>query len=468
MRPPVMTPQQVYLATMPLRPGHFRVLVTCGLGQVIGTALATVVGIVIPLMQIVGRPELPATMQGVVGCANLAGIAAGASVLGRVADRHGYLAVFMACPALILAAALVSVFVPSLPVLIACLFAMGFCIGGEYSLDSGYTSELMPQRWRSTMVGIVKASCALGNILAAGLCYGVLSGGLAPQHWPKLMWIVAAVAAAMLVSRIGFVQSPQWLLEHGRNAEAQNAVKSLFGSDVRIIQSAVPSSAADAADASESTPAFIRRNFSKVVLCGIPWACEGLGVYGIGVFLPVLVASLGLEHFAAGAPPVEHVATSVRITLWISFIILPGFLLGLFMLRRAGKIPLQSWGFFLSCASLAALLVSFELRWDSWITIGAFMAFELFLNMGPHLVTFVLPASIFPVDDRARGAGIAACLGKVGAVLGVFFMPLLLHAGGMRCVLIVSAAVMLTGGLVTAIVGPGQTQNAASGRSQRQ
>jgi MFS family permease len=61
---------------------------------------------------------------------------------------------------------------------------MGFCIGGEYSLDSGYTSELMPQRWRSTMVGIVKASCALGNILAAGLCYGVLSGGLAPQHWP--------------------------------------------------------------------------------------------------------------------------------------------------------------------------------------------------------------------------------------------------------------------------------------------
>ena len=47
------------------------------------------------------------------------------------------------------------------------------------------------------------------------------------------MWIVAAVAAAMLVSRIGFVQSPQWLLEHGRNAEAQNAVKSLFGSEDR-------------------------------------------------------------------------------------------------------------------------------------------------------------------------------------------------------------------------------------------
>lgn len=32
-------------------------------------------------------------------------------------------------------------------------------------------------------------------------------------------------------------------------------------------------------------------------------------------------------------------------------------------------------------------------------------------------------------------------------------MPMLLHAGGMRLVLTVSAAVMLAGGLVTAIVG---------------
>ncbi len=36
----------------------------------------------------------------------------------------------------------------------------------------------------------------------------------------------------------------------------------------------------------------------KVVLSGIPPACEGWvwGVYGIGVFLPILVMALGLEH----------------------------------------------------------------------------------------------------------------------------------------------------------------------------
>ncbi len=336
--------------------------------------------------------------------------------------------------------------------LIISLFVMGFAIGGEYSLDSGYVSEIMPVRWRSTMVGVAKAGSAIGNIIAAGLCFLVLRGGLEAGRWPELMWIVAGIAAVMLLSRIDFAQSPLWLLERGRTAMAEKAAEKLLGPDVRVTEAAVP--AADRQQqAAMGTWQFVRSYFGRVVLSGIPWACEGLGVYGIGVFLPVLVAALGLEHFTPGMAPLLHVTKSVEITLWISCIILPGFILGLLLLRRAGKVGLQAWGFFLSCLSLLVLLVSFELRWSAWITIGAFMAFELFLNMGPHLVTYVLPAAIYPVEVRAQGAGIAACIGKVGAVLGVFFMPMLLHAGGMRLVLTVSAAVMLAGGLVTAIVG---------------
>ncbi|MDE6486774.1 MAG: MFS transporter [Muribaculaceae bacterium] len=437
------------MSTMPLRAGHFRVLATASLGQLIGTALATTVGVVIPLMQIVGRPGLSAAMQGLVGSANLVGIAVGSAILGPLADRIGYLQVFRACPLLILAASLVAIFVPSLPVLLVCLFAMGFGIGGEYSLDSGYVSEVMPLRWRSTMVGVAKAACALGNILAAAVCFLVLSGGLSPARWPQLLWIIAGIAAVMFLSRLRFVQSPLWLLEHGRRQQAEAAAERLLGPGVRITEAAATQPSA--AGRSVSTLAFVRDNWRRVVLSGIPWACEGLGVYGIGVFLPVLVAALGLEHFTPGMPPVDHVTLSVRITLWISCIILPGFVLGLVLLhRRARPARLQTWGFLLSCASLVVLLVSFSRGWPAWTTIGAFMAFELFLNMGPHLVTYVLPAAIYPVDCRAQGSGIAACIGKVGAVLGVFFMPVLLHAGGMHLVLVVSASVMLLGALVTA------------------
>ena len=77
------------------------------------------------------------------------------------------------------------------------------------------------------------------------------------------------------------------------------------------------------------------------------------------------------------------------------------------------------------------------------------MAFELFLNMGPHLVTYVLPPKVYPVATRGLGSGLAASIGKIGAVLGVFFIPVLLHNGGTSLVLIVSAVVMGIGAAVT-------------------
>ena len=81
------------------------------------------------------------------------------------------------------------------------------------------------------------------------------------------------------------------------------------------------------------------------------------------------------------------------------------------------------------------------------------MIFELFLNAGPHLMTFIIPSQIYPVADRGEGAGLAAALGKVGAVLGVLFIPMLLTWGGVELVLWVTIVVQVVGALVTGIVG---------------
>ncbi len=45
-------------------------------------------------------------------------------------------------------------------------------------------------------------------------------------------------------------------------------------------------------------------------------------------------------------------------------------------------------------------------------------------------MTYVLPSKVYPVNVRGQGSGVAASIGKLGAVLGVFFIPLLLKAGG--------------------------------------
>ena len=88
-----------------------------------------------------------------------------------------------------------------------------------------------------------------------------------------------------------------------------------------------------------------------------------------------------------------------------------------------------------------------------WISIAGFLIFEIALNAGPHLITFVIPSQVFSVAELGAGTGIAAMQGKVGAVVGVFLMPVLLKAGGMTLVLIFCIAVGVLGAAVSAIYG---------------
>ena len=83
-----------------------------------------------------------------------------------------------------------------------------------------------------------------------------------------------------------------------------------------------------------------------------------------------------------------------------------------------------------------------------------FFIFEIFLNAGPHLVTYVIPSQIYPVAIRGAGVGIASMLGKVGAIIGVIIMPVMLHLGGIVLVLAVSIAVMILGAVVSTVYGP--------------
>lgn len=444
--------KQYDMQTMPLTGRHIWIVFVASLGQFIGTGVATLAGVIIPMINILHHPELSSAMQGLVGAIDLIGIAVGSVVFGRLTDRYGYIFFFRFCPALVLVASLAAIFFPGVWSLTICLFFIGLGIGGEYSLDSDYISELMPVKWRSTMIGIAKAGSAFGNILVALICFLLVSGWRNPAEWPNLMWIVTATAALMLLTRIRFYQSPKWLEEKGRMKEAATAVRKFLGPDVTMGTESDAVSADRNLHPVAEKGSFLRRNLNKVILSGIPWACEGLGVYGIGVFLPILVMALGIEHIPPHQMPMAHIASSVWITFLISCIILPGFLIGLLLLNRKMSIcNMQTWGFALCALAMTLLLLAFHFHWAKWISIAAFMTFELFLNLGPHLVTYVLPPRIYPVADRGLGTGIAASLGKTGAVIAVFTIPILLKAGGPVLVLLVSAAVMAAGAVVTAI-----------------
>lgn len=445
-----MAEKTVNMDTMPLRWGHYKVLIITSLGQVVGAALATLVGIIIPLIQILRHPELTSFQQGMVGCTSLIGIMVGSLLFGRLSDKYGYLFFFRLCPLLVLFASLFAFFMDDLSGLMIGLFFMGLGIGGEYSLDSDYISEVMPRHWELFMVGVAKASSSLGNILVALICFFLLKNWQDPRLWNGLLLLISILAFVMLLSRLRFAQSPGWLIAHGRSEEAEKAVRYLLGRDVVIGEI---KNRPHKKDLPKVTwiDLFKKENLKRVLFSGIPWACEGVGVYGVGVFMPVLIMALGLESASESA--FHRILSSVEITTYINLFILPGFAIGLFLVNRWYHVRTQVWGFVLCSIGLIIMLAGYKMHWPVAVTIGGFMMFELFLNAGPHLMTFIIPPQIYTVAERGSGSGLAAAFGKLGAVIGVLFMPLLLKWGGAELVLWVVIAVHIIGALVTGIIG---------------
>ncbi len=445
----------MYLKTMPLRRANYRVLAIASLGQFLGNGLASLVGVVIPLLEIGRHPELTPFQQGLTGCISLVGIMLGSLFFGRLTDRYGYLFFYRLCPFISLVGSLLALTAPSWGWLIAFLFLIGFGVGGEYCLDSDYISELMPQKWRLFMVGVAKASSSLGAILFALICFMLLRTWPEPQMWRYLFLIVSATTVLMLLLRIKAHESPAWLMSRGRVTEAEKTVKEILGQDVEMMQPEEKTAPQPAK--SSFMEMFKGKNLVRAIFCGLPWACEGLGVYGIGVFLPVLCMALGFESEltpdASVVQHVMHIERSVEVTTLINFFMLPGFVIGLLLMRKVYHVRLQGWGFIICALGLLLLLLAYQNHWGMGWAVAGFCIFELFLNAGPHLMTFVLPTQIYPVADRSQGAGLAACLGKLGAVLGVFFIPMLLHSGGPSLVLWVSIAVMGFGALLTIVFG---------------
>ncbi len=430
---------------MPLRLGHFRVLVVASLGQVTGAALSTLIGVVIPLMQILLHTTLPPLKQALLASMSLIGIMVGSILIGRWSDRRGYLRYMRLSPALILLGAIIAISSTNSTVMMIALFIMGFGIGGGYSLDSDYVSEIMPRRWRLFMVGVVKASSAVGNVVMAFVCYYILGHWTTADHWNGMFLLVALMAVVMLLSAIRFEQSPGWLLSQGRREEAERAARYFLGQDVELGEVAATTEGVSVGSL------FRGESLRRTILCGLPWACEGYAVYGVGVFLPVLIMSLGLGRGEAGT--IAHATSSVHLAAYVNLFVAAGFVAGLMAIRRSFNLRQQSVGFVVAALGLVLLMVGYALHLPRWTMIAGLALFELFINAGPHLMTFILPSQVYPIAERGAGAGVAAAAGKAGAVAGVFTIPLLLGWGGVEMVMAVTLALQLLGAAVTAILG---------------
>jgi MFS transporter, putative metabolite transport protein len=132
--------------------------------------------------------------------------------------------------------------------------------------------------------------------------------------------------------------------------------------------------------------------------------------------------------------------------------LLIGFLLGVWMIPRFGRIRMQAIGFAGMAVGMLMLLAIVGLtnsRLHIPLVFVGFILFNLLMNAGPNSTTVTLAPILFPTQLGGTAGGFAAGVAKLGATLGVFLLPIFKQKFGVPSVLGIVSAVSLLGLIVT-------------------
>ena len=139
----------------------------------------------------------------------------------------------------------------------------------------------------------------------------------------------------------------------------------------------------------------------------------------------------------------------------IDLFLLIGFLLGVWMVPRFGRIRMQAVGFAGMAAGMLVLLAAVGLTNSNLhisLVFAGFILFNLLMNAGPNSTTFTLAPILFPTQLRGTAGGFAAGIAKLGATLGVFLLPILKEKFGIPSVLGIMSVASLLGLTVTLVL----------------
>ena len=408
--------------------------------------------------------ELEALMIGLIGSALVLGAALGAALGGPAADRFGRKPAFLIDMAILAGGALISAVADAPQWVLFGQFLVGVGIGIDFPVSGSYVSETMPKSARSRMVVATIALQSVGMLLGAAVALVMLRQRADPTDWRLIVGATGVGAGLFFLLRLWLPESPRWLLERGRAAEAAKIVADFLPTGMHtasplraaVIATETTPAGADAGTAPHGGFAvlFSPRYRTRTLLVSVPWFLMDIATYGVGLFTPIILGAIHFSSTTAG--PVAGVFADAKGSAAIDVFLLVGFLVGLWAVPRFGRIHMQIVGFAGMTLGML-LLLSVALAGGGAaahvsLVFAGFILFNLAMNAGPNATTFAMAPELFPTGVRASASGFAAATAKVGATLGIFVLPQVRATWGVAGVLALMAAVSALGAIITAIL----------------
>lgn len=382
---------------------------------------------------------LSTTQAGLLASSSFVGMFVGASAAGMLADRLGRKTVFQLSMIGWGVGSICMVFAWSLPTLIVCRVLIGIGMGAEFPVAQSLVSEFIPAKQRGKYIAWLEGFWPLGFVAC-----GVLAVVLIPTvGWRALFVVEAVLAVWVLIIRRRVPESPRWLHSRGRDADADRTMSEIEAGVERASGRPLPEPGPEryrevrTRQFSLST-LFTREYRSRTVMAWVVWFCVLLGYYGITTWIAKLLADSGLS-----------VAKSTSFVLLMALWGIPGFITAAYLLDRLGRKPVLS-GFILLSA-LAAFFYGQASSTFELIVFGSFMQF-FFFGMWSSLYAYT--PEVFPTRARATGCGTASGVGRLGAVIGPYLVPVILSAWGVTAVFTGAAVAFVVAAGVVLVFGP--------------
>jgi putative MFS transporter len=356
-----------------------------------------------------------------------------------MADRVGRKTVFQVTLVVFSLGALLSAFAPSYELLLLARVIAGLGLGGELPVASTLVSEFAPRASRGRFIVLLESFWAYGTILA-----GLIAVVVMPRVGPELGWRVAFAIGALPALYVAYLrralpESPRFLAEHGRAAEADAIVRRVEresgGALITVAKPAAPE--ATTGGAAKVSALFAPRYARRTAMLWILWFGITFTYYGIFTFLPSLLFGRGLSVVRSN----EYFFISTLAQI-------PGYFSAAWLVERIGRRP-----------TLVAYLVGTAISAYLFGNSGAgndavvFAALLSFFNLGAWGVTYTLAPELYPTALRATGAGTAAAVGRVGGIIGPFLVPTLVVSLRESGVFAVFMGLLLLTALAVALLG---------------
>ena len=353
--------------------------------------------------------------------AALVGTILGAMFGGIPGDRYGRRASLRITAVLYLISAVGCAFAFDWYSLVAARLIGGLGIGASSVLGPMYIAEIAPPQSRGKMVGFFQFNIVFGILLAYFSNYLVGSMGFGAAEWRWKLGVAAIPAAVFCALLLAIPESPRWLAQKGRLAEAEEVLRSTgdpqYRKDLDEIVASVHSPQSAASPAATGERLFQSRyRFPIFLAITIGMFNQLSGINAILYYLNDIFAAAGFNKVSGDIQSVAVGATNLLFTV-----------IAMSVIDRLGRkklLLIGAAGCSLALAGVAAIFLSGS---HQDLLLWCLVAFIGFFAFSQGAVIWVYLSEVFPTLVRAKGQSLGSLTHWLMNALISFTFPALAH-----------------------------------------